>query len=817
MKQLYLLSTLLFFTLTTSANEGMAFFEKKIRPALEKYCYRCHSDKENKVKGGLVLDSKHGLLTGGDTGPAIVPNNLGDSILWESIKYLDYEMPPKEPMPDAVIEDFKKWILMGAPDPRVQEKITVKSTVSEKDIREGRNFWSMQKPTYQAAQKNGSPEWSQNEIDRYIYADLSEHKLTPNPIAKSNELVRRLYFDLIGLPPSPGEIERFNSHYKHNPKSAMTHTANELIMSSHFGEKWGRHWLDVARYAETTGQGRNMSYPHAWRYRDYVIDSFNQDKPYNIFLQEQIAGDLLKTKTDEEWVNNLVATSFLALGSKALPEDDKRKFNADLVDEQIDLVTRGVMGLSVSCARCHDHKFDPIPQKDYYALAGIFQSSKTYYGTTSNAQNRHPSSLIKLPTKNVPNITKPISPSELAQLKDKLKDAESKMRQARMSRRNAMENNTGKDAQSLQRDIGKTQNQFYAVQEQINSVDANGQPISFCMGMQPSTLTNAKILERGEVNRPGQEIPRGFVQIINPKNIEIGDKTNGRKELAYWISSKDNPLTARVMANRIWMKLMGQALVRSPDNFGKTGSLPSNQKLLDYLALDFMKEDWSVKNLVRSIVLSRAYQSSSTYKATNFKTDPDNKYFWRVEPKKLEAEAIRDSILQIAGKIDITPPIASDLAKLGQVTLGRAKRLEIDIAAPYRSVYIPIVRDQLPDILQAFDFPASMTSSSVREANNTAAQALYMLNSDFVLDMSSSLAKRLIHNEKSLDKQISLAFELCLGRSPKSHELSNAKKLYQMFYNSSELKKNEKSTRMNLALSSVCQSLFASAEFRYLN
>ncbi|MDD7984521.1 PSD1 and planctomycete cytochrome C domain-containing protein [Lentisphaera marina] len=816
MKYISLITAMLISSPLLRANEGIVFFEKKIRPALEKYCYRCHSDKENKVKGGLVLDSKHGLLVGGDSGPAIVPGKLDDSELWLAITYEVSEMPPKEPMPDSVIADFKKWILMGAPDPREQEKIVVKSTVTRNDIREGREFWSMQKPKYSPSPSNNNSQWNQLEIDRYVYFHLQENNLQITPEASSQTLVRRLYFDLIGLPPSPGEINKFNTNYEKNAESTIYNTVDELLKSPHFGEKWGRHWLDIARYAESTGQGRNMTYPHAWRYRDYVIESFNQDKPYDQFIREQIAGDLIKTTSDQKWAENLIATSFLAMGSKALPEDDQRKFNAEMVDEQIDLVTRGIMGISVACARCHDHKFDAIPQSDYYALAGIFQSTKTFYGTTPNAQNKHPSTHIKLPVYMERNITAPMSPSDISQIKEQLTKAQEDMQVARMARRNSR-NMQNVDNNQIQRDIARSQNQYFAIQEKINSVDSNGRPIAYCMGTQPGELQNAKILERGEVHRPGQEVARGFIKLVAPYDMTINQSSNGRLELAQWITSKDNPLTARVMVNRIWMKLMGQAIVRSTDNFGLTGTAPTNQELLDFLALKFMTNNWSLKGIIKNIVLSRAYRSSSEYNANNFKIDPDNEQFWRIDKRRIEAESIRDAILQISGEIIISQPIGSQVAEKGQTTIGRAGQLTIDISAPYRSIYLPVVRDFLPDFLKTFDFPESMTTASKREINNNAAQALYMLNNDFVITSSELTAQRLIKHNSDLDKQIQTAFIICLARQADSGELIGARQLYQNFYQSSEMRQKTTNERKAKSLAAVVQALFASSEFRYLN
>ena len=371
--------------------------------------------------------------------------------------------------------------------------------------------------------------------------------------------------------------------------------------------------------------------------------------------------------------------------------------------------------------------------------------------------------------------------------------------------------------QSLQREKAQADNKVHAIEAKIHSVDASGQPLAYCMGMQPSKIVNANILDRGEVSRPGQEIPRGLVQVLSAKPIKIDSKSNGRVELAKWVSSKDNPLTARVMVNRIWLKLMGQAIVRTPDNFGATGKQPSNQALLDYLALSFINKEWSTKQLIRSIVLSRTYRSSSQFSNSNFKKDPENKLFWRIEPRRLEAEAIRDAMLQVSGKIKIKRPNGSEVAKIGQGTQGRATTLKIDIATPHRSIYLPFMRDILPKMLVTFDLPDSMTTTSQRESNNTSAQALFMLNNSFAIDMSDHLAKRLTRAESKVEKQIDLAFQLCFARKASFNEILAAKELYQRFYSSADLKGKDSKTKATIALSSICQALFSTAEFRYLN
>jgi cytochrome c553 len=805
----FILIMLLYMPSSLSANEGFSFFEKKIRPALKTHCYRCHSDEENRIKGGLLVDTKSGLLLGGDSGPAIVPGNLDKSILWKSINYLnDMEMPPKKAMSAAEIADFKKWILMGAPDPREQKNILVKTKVTAEVIAKGKEFWAYKKPEYHAPVSSTNSAWSKTKIDSFIYSGVEADSVT---------LVRRLYVDIIGLLPTIQQVIEFNRHYQKDVNSALQKTVDELLASPHFGERWGRHWLDVARYAESTGSGVNSPYAHAWRYRDYVIKSFNDDKPYDRFIQEQIAGDLLKVKTDKEWTNNLVATGFLALGPKNLADQDKRQFQADLIDEQIDVVSRGVLGISVACARCHDHKFEPIPQADYYALAGIFQSSKTYYGTLKSRQNKHSSSLIKMPLGDEQG-NKKISLAELAKLKENVTKAESALRELRMELRKK-KGSGGLDNNSMRQAIVAEQ-RLVQLQAEFNSYDKDGKPYAFCMGMQKASPTNANIFERGVVSKPGQEIERSAIQVMSDKPLKISSNSNGRLELAQWMTDESHPLTARVMVNRIWAKLMGEGIVKSLSNFGITGQAPTHPELLDYLALNFMKEGWSVKSLIKKIVLTKIYRISSEMDDKNFLKDPENKYLWRVSSRRLDAEVIRDSVLQLSGKLDRSPRYSSKLAE-SSATVSRVRvngsENPYDGNSNYRSVYLPIVRDFLPSMLKVFDFTESMLTTGTREQNNTSAQALYMMNNKFILTNSDSMAKRIIAKSKSVDDRLKEAFAMCYSRYPHSNELSLARNLHDTFKRSKDLSKKKTSTKEFVALSAVCQALFASAEFRYRN
>lgn len=825
MRNLSLAIVVMFAPLFASANEGMVFFEKKIRPALKKYCYRCHSDEEKKIKGNLVVDSKVGLLQGGDSGAAIVPGDLNKSILWKSITYAnDMEMPPKTKMPDNVIADFKKWIEIGAPDPRIQNTVSVKSIVSKEDIEKAKKeFWSFKAPVVEAPPKTSNTEWIKNDIDKYVLGTLEKKKMKPVNDAEPNTLLRRLTFDIIGLPPTPSQVNAFKDAYRKDPDGAIEQAVSYLLNSQHFGERWGRHWLDIARYAESNGRELNSTYPQAWRYRDYVIKAFNDDKPYNRFLQEQIAGDLLKADSDEEWAQNLIATGFLAVGPKTLTDQDNRQFSADLVDEQIDVVTKGIMGISVACARCHDHKFDPIPQSDYYAIAGIFRSSKTFYGSVNTAQNRHRTTLIKLPVPDKQPIGKSITTSEIASLKKELDELKVKRREVAMKGRSQQSEESGNRNQQTIRDIRSLQRQEATIQEKLNSVDSSGKPQAFCMGMQPATPTDAYLFEKGEVGKPRQKVTRGFVQVINGGKKSISSKSSGRKELAEWISSKENPLTSRVMINNIWTKLIGQGLVRSPDNFGSAGLRPTHPELLDYLAIQFMKNNWSIKTIIRHIVTSRTYRMASTFNSVNFKLDPENKRLWRYSPKRLDAEVIRDSILQVSGELEKKPPYGSIVAEQGHVVAGGRAFFRTSSGNPYdpvekyRSVYLPVVRDLIPSFMKAFDFTESMIPMPNRERNDTPTQALFMLNNKFVVVHSDLMAKKLRRESSNRDEQIKLAFLYCYGRVPFSSELSSARNLYNAFRSSKDLNGKKAETKEFVALSSICQALFSSAEFRYQN
>ncbi len=768
------------------ASDGIRFFESKIRPALVKHCYECHSTESGKVRGGLKVDTREALLRGGDSGPAVVGKSLEESLLYQAILYHDdnVQMPPKGKLAKSVIDDFREWISMGAPDPRtVQVSSDVESVI---DIEDGRRFWAYQ-PILKPSRENVSDDgWAHTSLDQFIESSQKEKGLRPGPDASSDVLIRRLYFVLTGLPPTPDELNGWVDKLQvtGSRQVVIGQLVDHLLDSERFGERWGRHWLDVARYAESTGGDHNNVYQHAWRYRDYVIDSFNQDKPFDQFIREQIAGDLLPISSDEEWAENIIATGFLAIGVKSVGAEDQQQFFADLVDEQIDTTTRAFLGTTVACARCHDHKFDPIPQTDYYALANIFRSTETHYGLLK-AQARQATTLIDLTGMGPPAGSKELNADEYAALVKKRDDAAQAVEDA-MRKIRSGENVFRGLLRKLRSDRDETEAALQAYSDR-------GQPRVFAMGTQDRNASMpTRLLVRGELDKPAQFVEPGVLQVLSPPNryslvslIKDSDfrrnrteglpnpsyrSQSGRLELAEWIASPKNPLTARVIANRVWHWMFGCGLVRTVDDFGIAGEPPSHPELLDYLAGRLIEEDWSIKALIHEIAMSRTWQLASTYDTNNFAIDPDNRFYWRANPRRLEAEVIRDAMLAVSGNLDLKRPVGTYLREMGEGGVGQnVFEPEIRaIEACTRSVYLPRVRSVLPELLETFDAPDASLVTGSRDTTATPIQSLYLLNSSFVQEQSSALARRL--ERLPQNEKITTAYAIVFGRQPTERE-----------------------------------------------
>ncbi len=807
------------------------FFEKSIRPVLSEKCYKCHSAEAEKVKGGLLLDTRDGIRMGGDSGHAVVPGNVKESLLIAALKWEDKDtrMPPEKSggkLAESVIADFEKWVKMGAPDPR--DGTSVKPAKKEWDLVKGKEFWAFQAPKAVAPPAVRDTVWPRTVVDKFILAAQEGRQLKPVADADPRTLIRRIYFDLIGLPPTPAEVNAFVAAA--DRQKAVAAVVDKLLASLQFGERWGRHWLDVARYGESTGKERNVTFGEAWRYRDYIIASVNADKPYDQFIREQIAGDLLPAKDDKDRSDKLVATGFLALGPKSLNEKNREIFRMDLIDEQIDTTTRAVLGITVACARCHDHKFDPIPQREYYSLAGIFRSSETHYGTAGAiaGKNRNPSTLVPLgpPVEPKASVEAP-KPVAVPAISDKSQAA------GRMEERLKML--VASDPKKAQKLANLSPSQRAALLERLASSGSSlgksgkrgygtpaAQPLlgPACMALSEGHPGNARVLARGEVDAPGENVPRGFITVLtNGAAPAIPESASGRLELAQWLTDAANPLTARVAVNRIWQHLFGQGLVRTADNFGATGEKPSHPELLDALATQFMREGWSVKQLVRSLVLSRTYQLSSAYDSFANEADPDNQLLWRSSVRRLEAEAIHDAILAASGKLDLTPLPRSLVATHGDGYIGKGLRPEIftEYESTHRGIYFPVVRDFVPQALELFDFAEPSLVVAARDVTNVPAQALFLLNNSFVREQAAAMAARVLATPLDYPGRIQLTYQLALGRPPTEAERQRADHyLLDEARGLIQAKSNAKDTAAQLSWSTFCQALFACAEFRYV-
>ncbi len=755
------------------AQDQITFFENEVRPVLIKYCYECHSADSKKLRGELYLDSQPGWQSGGDSGPAIVPGKPDESLVIQAIRYKtqDIEMPPKQKMPQAAIDALVAWVKMGAPDPR---KENVAPAAQKIDLEEGRKFWS-----FQAVRKPEVPEvknssWPLNPIDHFILSELEKKELTPTADADTQTLSRRLSIDLTGLPPQPEDWKHFD----------LNETVENHLASRPYGERWARHWLDLARYADSSGGGASNLFPDAWKYRDSIIRSFNDDIPFDVFLSRQIAGDLLPARTSDEAFENLVATGFLVLGPRNYINDDEETFHMDGADEQLDAVGRAFLGMTIGCARCHDHKFDPVPMTDYYALAGIFtgtSSSNPIPATTNFKWNE---------------IADPRVDPDGKQL-EHYESAYARYR-------------------TLAKKSSKSRNDPKINDEQREAINAEKTLAQKAIPKKPPVLMGAtdcpdpgdeKRRVRGNPHQPAEPIPRGFLRVTLPPNSTkpgISSDQSGRLELAEWITSPENPLTTRVYVNRVWAHLMGRGIVPTVDNFGTTGEKPTHPELLDWLAHWFQENDQSTKKLIRLIVSSRTYQLGSASETDEelMEADPTNKLFGRRSRRTLDAESIRDSILSISGSLDPSPVEQPFPTKL---------KNEFDYSFDQnfkRSIYLPRFRNNLPEIFETFDVanPASVVGK--RDLTILSPQALFLINNPFVRIESEKAARRILdQNPQSSASGIRRAFLTTLGREPDDKELRIAEKFLSASDSGSfELER----------WTAFQQNLFASLDFRFL-
>jgi len=772
--------------------EQVEFFEQKIRPVLSKNCYMCHSRQAKSARGGLVVDNRDSIRQGGESGHAVVPGKPEDSLLLKAIRYGGTtKMPPMGKLSDTVIADFEKWIAMGAPDPRAGAAPVAYAKV---DFDKARQLWQFSPPKAHPAPAVKNKAWAKSPIDKFVQAKQEAAGVAPVADADRRTLIRRASFDLTGLPPSPEEVEAFVSD---KSKDAFAKVVDRMLESKAYGERWGRHWLDVARYAETMGRTRNQPFPVAWRYRDYVISAFNQDMPYDRFITEQLAGDLLPAPDTAERERLTVATGFLALGAHDLNEIDARMYEMDVIDEQVAATSKSFLGLTVNCARCHDHKFDPIPTRDYYAMAGIFRSTDLKNGLRRrpplNQLYFYPEMLMRLDGKEAwPG--KP--PEEVAQIEKQYSEMSAQMANYR-GPRNRPE-----------------------AREMAVKIGTMPLPQNLAMGVkEASKPQDCQINIRGDAHSLGDKVPRGMLQVLttdaNPAPA-IGPSDSGRMQLAQWITSNQNPLTARVMMNRTWQHLFGRGIVDTPDNFGLSGSKATHPELLDYLAIRFMEQGWSVKKMVREIMLTRTYQLSSAHSDRNWESEPDNKLLWRANRRRLEAEAIRDSMLAVSGQLQAAPPESSPVYKwrrFGEPARAAGQIERWDMTQNYRSVYVPVIRNAPSRFFETFDFPEPSEPRGKRDVTTVAPQALFLMNSPFVETQARVASERLIAKTKTDEERVRRVFQQVFSRDPNKTEIDRTLKFIRDTMGS--VQESSEGQKQQEAWTRLYHALFASAEFRY--
>ncbi len=776
------------------SKEDVEFFETHIRPVLVERCYECHSTQAKKVKGGLLLDSQKGVAAGGDNGAVIVPGEVEKSALIQAIRWKDSDlaMPPKARLTAQQVASLEKWVQMGAPDPRTEEAAVATKKAKARDSEADRNWWSFRPLIEMQPPAVNQPEWPRQRVDFFVLKELKTKRVDPSPQADPRTLIVRTYLDLTGLRPGFEEVEAFAQDPSEKAYAAVV---ERLLASPQYGQRWGRYWLDVARYGEDnpTTEATNRPYPNAWRYRDWVIDAFNRDLPYDRFVSLQLAADLIPGTPRGDFA----ATGFLGLGpvyhkDGRLSKDVIENLYMDDWDERVDVVSRGVLGLGVACARCHGREFDPISTRDYYALAGVFASTVAaprpltevdpevetrfmaasqrifYLSYVANLLRGEPGSSPTEARRKVEGFVAELEAieSETADLREKVPALHAQLR--RLDRRPAAyEGNPARPSapapqkvSEVPAEVKEPQGQLAAqepaatlpaakesaappevrqsrgrgfrseVEPYFHSVfDAglwiNGSdPDLTRIDVKPGVARDLRVLPGGSVTKPGEVSPRGFLTVLT-KGDAVFHRGSGRRELAEKLFTDAAPLAARVIVNRVWGWHFGKPLVETTSDFGAQGEQPTHPPLLDDLAARFVANGWSLKWLHREILLSATYQQASRPRADAAKVDPANRLLWRMNPRRLDAEAYRDCLLQASGNLDTS--LGGPSSNVDQVENVR------------RSVYARISRGRSSNLLRLFDFPEATMHSPSRETTTTPLQQLFILNSPFMRAQAAAL------------------------------------------------------------------------------
>jgi len=814
------------------STKDVEYFETKVRPVLAQNCYQCHGPQAKIALGNLRLVGRSALLKGGDSGPALDAANPEQSLLLRAILYEGpVNMPPTGKMKAADVDALVQWVKMGAPWPEAPPGTAPSvSSGAGKSVEERRKdhwAWQAVKRTPPPAVKNA--DWARSPLDRFILAKLEEKGLSPAPQANAYTLIRRVYFTLTGLPPKPEDVEAFA---KDPSDSAFAATVDKLLASPQFGERWGRHWLDSTYFADTMDIGRRIPAKYAWRYRDYVIDSFNHDKPFNRFALEQLAGDLLPYTTDDQRRTQLIATGFLSLGPWALVNADKDQLKMDVVDLQIDMIGKSLLGLTLACARCHDHKFDPIPQKDYYGVAGILASTRTLKGIMTDVFS------------DLNRVRLPETPAEAAEFErekakydaqfSELKGRETRLDQRKQEkdaqlaalRKAQPEGGAKAEEDGLTKAIAEIESQLNELRGRIKLLEYMKPTLPEAFAVEDAEKPcDTRLTIRGNAHTLGDEVPRGFVQIATLSQPPAIQKGSGRLELAQWVASPSNPLTARVYVNRVWYDVFGEGIVRSVDNFGIRGDAPSHPELLDYLAANFVEQSWSVKKLVREMVLSQTFRMASSASKAAIDADPENRLLPRMNRQRLSGEEIRDAILQIDGQLEtggggpsLALEIPGNLKPFEPTFVDEKLRLPENIKNR-RTVYLPVLRksqmDTL-DMLNLFGFPDANQINGQRANTNVPTQALYLMNSPFYQEQSKTMARLLEERLGLYDRARVADLIWRVYNRPATDE--EVREGLDFVYEIERMLRNQPhppADAIEEAWTRYCQTLFASSEFLF--
>ncbi len=797
------------------------FFESKIRPILVEHCFKCHGGKS--VKKGLKLNSLASLMKGGDSGPALDKDDPHRSLILQAMMRTEDgtdAMPPKDPLPKHIVDDFKKWVDMGAPWPNMDRDLNAKSTLKPSP-------WSFTPPVRHDPPTVKMTGWGRTPIDAFVLKRQEEAGLGPQKKADRRSLIRRATLDLWGLPPTPDAVRDF---VKDESPDAWPVLIDRLLNDPAYGQRWGRYWLDVARYADTSGDGTDMPIPEAAFYRDYVIQAFNDDFPYDEFLREQIAGDRLflddpKTRPRER----LIATTFVGLSRRYGVGVVKQR--PLVIDNTLETISKSMLGLGLQCARCHDHKFDPISIDDYYSFYGYFDNTR--YPHPGSEKGKTKFNMLPLVDSAEDFRTYRKFAAEQLSLSEQLDDLGKKgKRPIQLIKKmktlekelKVLNKQTPINTAALQKKkqaIVKTRTLLKdatALRDHYDTVKKTLQKTPHAYGV-ADTLSDTKdspLFIGGDSKKWGPRIQRAFIGELDSSKPIIPEGQSGRLQLANWIASADNPLTARVMVNRIWQHHFGTGIVRTPNVFGNQGTPPSHPQLLDWLATEFVAQKWSIKSMHRIIMRSSTYQLSNHASEQKLNVDPDNRLLWRYSTQRLDAEAIRDSILAVSGRLNYADPVPHPFPKDAPSSYTQHHPFTDNYDHQGRSVYLLTRRLGTHPFLALFDPPDTNNSTGRRGSSTVPQQALFAMNSEFMSKSAHAFAGRVTRSTEDRASRIAFAYQLAFQRDASPDEEAQVG-LYLDRYQEQLTPGTSNPQGLRQAWTSVSRAILGSSEFIYLN